>query len=124
MPFTFQDISNNLGKNVKVTMYAPGGTGIIDHVADPSVYSLFRNTWDVVVLQPGTSESAGTSSSVNATIGRGKTLLDSIKKYSACAKVFLFQIPYGVPSASTWSTYFSVQTMYRDSVGKMADSLK
>lgn len=124
MPFTFQDISNSLGKKVKVSMYAPGGTGFIDHVADPAVYNLLRNSWDVVVLQPGTSESAGTSSSVNTTISRGKTLIDSIKKYSVCAKVFLYQIPYGVPSSTTWNTYFTVQTMFKDSVGKMADSLK
>lgn len=124
MPYTFQDISNNLGKKVKVTMYAPGGTGFVNHVSDPNVYNLFRNNWDVVVLQPGSNESAGTSASVNTTIGRGKTLIDSIKKYSVCAKVFLYQIPYGVPSSTTWNTYFTVQTMFRDSVGKMADSLK
>lgn len=124
MPFTFQDISNNLGKKVKVSMYAPGGTGFINHVSDANVYDLFRGSWDVVVLQPGSSESAGMSSTVDQTIVRGKTLIDSIKKYNACAKIYLYQIPYGVPSSSGWNTYFSVQTTFRDSVTKMADSLK
>jgi hypothetical protein len=124
MPNTFRDISNNLGKKVKVAMYAPGGTGFVNHVSDPAVYAMFRQSWDVVVLQPGTNESAGTSASVNTTIARGKVLMDSIKKYSACARIYLYQIPYSVPSPSTWSSYFSVQTMFRDSVGKMADSMK
>lgn len=124
MPTTFRDISNNLGKNVKVSMYAPGGTGFVNHVSDPAVYAMFRQNWDVVILQPGTNESAGTSATVNATIARGKILRDSIKKYNTCARIYLYQIPYSVPSPSTWSTYFGVQTMLRDSVGKMVDSLK
>ena len=124
MPFMFKDISNNKGKKVSVTMYAPGGTGFVNHSVDPAVFSLFRNnSWDIVVLQPGSGESAGSTFPVSTTVTRGKILLDSIYYYSPCAKVFLYQIPYGVPSASTYSTYFSVQTRIRDSVSKMTDSM-
>ncbi|MEO8516888.1 MAG: T9SS type A sorting domain-containing protein [Flavobacterium sp.] len=124
MPLLFGDIANSKGKTVDAQSYTVGGSGFINHVVDNNLYSVFRNTiWDVVVLQPGTGESAGTTSSVNATIQRGQILMDSIKKYSPCARVMLYQIPYGVPSAETYNTYFTVQTQIRDSITKMADSL-
>lgn len=124
MPFMFRDIANNKHINTSVTMYAPGGSGIVNHYVDPNVYSLFRNNvWDVLILQPGSGESAGASWPVDTTISRSRILLDSLYTYSPCANVFLYQIPYGVPSSTTWSTYFSVQTMILDSVSKMADSL-
>lgn len=124
MPLLFGDIANNKGKNVDAQSYTIGGSGFINHVADDNLYTVFRNTiWDVVVLQPGTGESAGTTSSVNTTIQRGQKLMDSIKKYSPCAKVMLYQIPYGVPSPATYNTYFTVQTQIRDSITKMADNL-
>jgi hypothetical protein len=124
MPLLFRDIANNKGKNVVTQMYAPGGTGFVNHVADANVYNLFKNTvWDAVVLQPGSGESAGMSSSVNTSIQRGQVLIDSIRKYSPCAKILLYQIPYGIPSATTYNTYFTLQTRIKDSITKMADNL-
>lgn len=121
----FKDMANNRGRKVAVTMYAPGGTGFVNHYVDPNVFNLFRSgNWDVVVLQPGSGESAGASFPVNTTVTRGRVLLDSIYFYNSCAQVYLYEIPYGVPSASTYSTYFSVQARIRDSVTKMADSLR
>lgn len=124
MPMLFESMANEKGKNVAVQMYAPGGTGFVNHVNDSNVYSLFQNNiWDTVVLQPGTGESAGASWPVNTTIQRGKQLQDSIKKYSPCAKIILYQIPYGVPSETTYGTYFQVQTQIRDSISKLADNM-
>jgi type IX secretion system substrate protein/PKD domain-containing protein len=124
MPILFRDIANSKGKNVVTQMYAPGGTGFVNHVTDSNVFSLFRNnTWDAVVLQPGSGESAGASWPVNTTVQRGQVLLDSIKRYSPCAKVYLYQIPYGVPSPTTYNTYQTVQTQIKDSLTKMADNL-
>ncbi|ELI6455268.1 hypothetical protein RRM46_001485 [Flavobacterium psychrophilum] len=69
MPILFRNIANNKAKNVVTQMYAIGGKGFVNHVADPAVYNLFKNNvWDTVVLQPGTGESSGTSSTVNTTI--------------------------------------------------------
>lgn len=125
MPFVFKDMANIKGRKVAVTMYAPGGTGFVNHYTDPNVFSLFKaGNWDVIVLQPGSGESAGASFPVSTTIIRGKVLLDSIYFYNSCARVYLYEIPYGVPSATTYSTYFTVQARIRDSVTKMADSLK
>ncbi|SNB19004.1 conserved hypothetical protein [Flavobacterium psychrophilum] len=124
MPILFRNIANNKAKNVVTQMYAIGGKGFVNHVADPAVYNLFKNNvWDTVVLQPGTGESSGTSSTVNTTIQRGQKLIDSIKKYSPCAKIILYQIPYGVPSSTTYPAYFNIQTKIRDSIIKMADNL-
>lgn len=120
----FREIANEKGKKVSVNMYAPGGTGFVNHYVDPNVFNLLRSkTWDIVVLQPGSGESAGASYLVDTTIKRGRKILDSLYHYSPCAMVYLYQIPYGVPSASEFATYFNVQTIIRDSVGKMADSL-
>lgn len=124
MPFLFRNIANNKGKNVSVTMYAPGGTGIVNHYQDPNVYSLIDNgNWDYIILQPGSGESAGASWPVDTTIYRTRILLDSIYSRNECTKVFLYEIPYGVPSSTEYATYFSVQTMFRDSITKMSDSL-
>lgn len=124
MPVLFKNIANNKGKNVETQMYAPGGTGFVNHHIDNNVYNLFQNNvWDMVVLQPGSGESAGVTSPVNTTIERGKQLQDSIKKYSPCAKIFLYEIPYGVPSETTYNTYFQYQTKIKDSLTKMADNM-
>lgn len=124
MPILFQNIANDKGKNVETQMYAPGGTGFVNHHVDNSVYNLLQNNvWDMVVLQPGTGESAGVSWPVNTTIERGNKMQDSIKKYSPCAKIFLYEIPYGVPSETTYGTYFQVQTQIKDSLTKMSDNM-
>lgn len=124
MPVLFKDIANNKGKNVTTQMHAVGGAGFADHAANAAVYNLFREkVWHAVVLQPGSGESAGATASVNQTIQRGRMLIDSIKKYSPCAKVLLYEIPYGVPSANNYATYFTVQTRIKDSLTKMADNL-
>lgn len=125
MPYMFRSIAIDRHKPVSVRMYAPGGSGFVNHVADANVWALFAgNHWDAVILQPGTGESAGATATVDQTIDRGRQMLDSIYHYSPCARVFLYEIPYGVPSASAYNNYFMVQTMIRDSVGKMADALQ
>jgi len=124
MPSTFKDIANNQNKKVSVSAYTPGGTGFVNHYNDPNVFNLFKlRTWNIVILQPGSGESPGASFPIDTTIKRGKILLDSLYKYNSCAKVFIYQIPYGIPSATDYNTYFSVQKMIIDSVYKLADSL-
>ena len=124
MPQMFRSISNDNGQAVSIAMHAPGGTGIVDHYVNKQLYSLIRSkSWDIVILQPGSSESAGASYPVNTTIKRARILLDSIYKNNPCTKVFLYEIPYGIPSSGGYTKYFQIQTMMRDSVTKMADSL-
>jgi PKD domain/Secretion system C-terminal sorting domain len=128
MPIIFKDIANNKGKNITTDMYAPGGTGFVNHVQDNAVYDKFRNqVWDAVVLQPGSGESAGVSWPVNTTIERGQKLVDSIRKYSPCAKIFLYEIPYGVKSndgvTGDYTNYQVTQTMIKDSITKLTDGL-
>lgn len=128
MPQLFQEIANDKGKNVQAQFYAPGGTGFVNHHLDNNVYQLFRdNLWDIVVLQPGTSESAGVSWPVNTTIQRGLKMMDSIKKYSPCAKILLYEIPYGIKANNNvpdYNDYFNVQTKIRDSITKMANGMQ
>lgn len=128
MPNLFQEIANSKGKNVQAQYYAPGGTGFVNHYVDNNVYNLFRdNIWTNVILQPGTSESAGVSWPVNTTIERGQQMIDSIRKYSPCAKIYLYQIPYGIKATNNvpdYNDYFTIQTKIKDSITKMANGLR
>jgi len=127
MPETFENIANSLGKTVDITMYAPGGTGIVNHVADPNVYNLFRQTgWDYFVLQPGSNESPGYSYAPQVTMGRIDTLLDSLYKYNPCTKVLFYQIPYGVlgNTASDVVSYNNSMDLILANNKYWADSIK
>ncbi len=125
MPQMFCDLANNKGRNVIVNVHAPGGSGIVNHYVDDGLYRIISsNKWDIVIIQPGSSESAGVSFPVDTTVKRSKILLDSIYKYNKCAKVFLYEIPYGIPANGGYNQYFTIQQMFRDSVTKMADMLK
>ena len=97
MPQTFESIANSKGDLTEITMHAPGGTGILNHVNDSYVYDLFRQgVWDYVVLQPGSNESPGYSETKEQTLGRLNKLKDSIYRYNPCSKILLYEIPYGV----------------------------
>jgi len=97
MPQTFEAIANSKFDTTQVTVYAPGGTGFIDHVSDQNVYTHFRTgNWDYVVLQPGSNESPGYTEPIASTLGRARQLKDSILKYSPCAKIVFYEITYGV----------------------------
>ena len=127
MPFTFENIANSFGKNVKVTMYAPGGAGIVNHVCDPNVYNLFRQScWDYFVLQPGSNESPGYSYPIDLTLARTDTLLDSLYKYNPCAKVLFYQIPYGVygTSANDLVSYNNTMDLILANNQYLSDSTK
>ncbi len=125
MPTLFESIANEKGKNIDVEMYAPGGTGFVNHVNDNNVYQLLQNNvWDYVVLQPGSSESAGVSFPANITAERGNQIQDSIKKYSPCAKIFLYEIPYGVPAANNYANYFQVQNQIKQVITTIADLME
>ena len=124
MPYMFGAIADSKGYPVSVSMYAPGGSGIVNHYVDPNVYALISNNiWDIIVIQPGTGESAGASYPVDTTIVRAQMILDSVYYYNPCTKVYLYEIPYGVPSDTSYNVYFGVQKMIRDSVSKIADIL-
>jgi hypothetical protein len=125
MPLLFESMAEDQGHSVDISMYAPGGTGFVHHYIDPNVHSLLNSTvWDIVVLQPGSGESAGASYPVSTTIQRGQIILDSIYAHSPCAKVYLYQIPYGVVSASDYANYFSVQDIIIGNLHQMADALE
>lgn len=122
MPDLFKNIAESKGKTVNITSHTVGGTGFVDHVNNSSLYQTIRSrVYDYVVLQPGTGESAGVTHPVSVTAERGKKIRDSIRKYSPCSKIFLYEIPYGVPSANDYATYFTYQQIIKDSITKMSN---
>lgn len=125
MPEIFKNIAASKGKNLSVTTHTPGGTGFVNHVDDPSLYQKIRSkNYKYVIMQPGTAESAGHSYPVSVTAERGRKIRDSIRKYSPCSKIFLYEIPYGVPSANEYNTYFAFQKKIKDSITKMSNLMQ
>lgn len=125
MPQTFKNIANSLGDETSVTMYAPGGTGFVNHVADPAVYNLFRQgNWDYIVLQPGSNESPGYSAPINETLERARTLIDSIYTYNPCADVLFYEISYGVwgNTPNNLATYNNTMSLIKNNLEILADS--
>lgn len=125
MPQTLKAIANDKGNISNVTMYAPGGTGFINHVEDENVYNHFKQGgWDFVVLQPGSGESGGTSQTKEQTLVRAKKLNDSIRKYNPCAKILYYEISNGVWGNTTenLNTYNSVMDNIRTNVEYWADN--
>ncbi|MCW1961706.1 PKD domain-containing protein [Chryseobacterium viscerum] len=125
MPEIFKNLAASKGKNVSITTHTPGGTGFVNHVDDPSLYQKIRSkNYKYVIMQPGTGESAGQSYPVSVTAERGRKIRDSIRKYSPCSKIFLYEIPYGVPSANEYNTYFTFQQKIKDSITKMSNLMQ
>lgn len=125
MPDLFKNIALSKGKIIDVTSYTVGGTGFVNHINDPLAYHAIRaKVYDYVILQPGTSESVGISYPVNITANRGKAIKDSIRKYSPCSKIFLYEIPYGVRAQNDYVNYFDVQKIIKDSVTKMSNLMQ
>lgn len=125
MPELFKSLSISKGKNVEVTSYTVGGAGFLNHVNDASLFQKIRSkTYKYVIMQPGTGESAGHTNPVSLTAERGNIIKDSIRKYSPCSKIFLYEIPYGVPSQNEYATYFAVQKVIKDSITKMSNLMQ
>ncbi len=127
MPQTFEDIANSLGDKCKVTMYAPGGTGFVNHVSDPNVYNYLREgKWDYIVLQPGSNESPGYSFPINQTLQHAKSIIDSAYKYNPCSKVLFYEISYGIwgNSPTDVSTYNTTMDLIKNNLEYLSDSTK
>lgn len=125
MPETFESIANSLGNSTEVTVYAPGGTGFVNHVTDQNVYNYFKQgDWDYIVLQPGSNESPGYSFPIEETLDRAKMLNDSIVEYNPCAKVLYYEISYGVwgNSPANLATYNTTMDLIKDNISILADS--
>lgn len=125
MPNLVQGIALSKGQNLNYLSHTPGGTGFVDHVNNQNLFEIIRNNhFDIVVMQPGTGESAGVSNPTYLTAQRGLTILDSIKKYSACVEAYIYEIPYGVTNQSDYATYFALQSMIEDSITRIADLMQ
>ncbi len=125
MPQTFEDIARSKGDTCIVSVYAPGGTGFLNHVNDPNVYTHFRQgNWDYVILQPGSNESPGYSEPIHQTLTRARKLKDSILHYSPCAKILYYEISYGVwgNSSSDLQSYNNTMDLIRANLTYLADS--
>ncbi|SFN37603.1 Por secretion system C-terminal sorting domain-containing protein [Chryseobacterium oleae] len=121
MPVLFKDLAASKGKNIEVTSHTVGGVGFANHVNDNTLYQTIRSkNYKYVVMQPGTGESGGHSVPVALTAERGRKLRDSIRKYSPCSKIFLYEISNGIGSQNGYPAYFATQKIIKDSITKMS----
>jgi len=125
MPQTFEAIANSKFDTTSVTVYAPGGTGFINHVNDSNVYNHFKTgDWDYVVLQPGSNESPGYSESIASTLQRARQLTDSILYYNPCAKIVYYEISYGDwgNTVANLIQYNETMELIKSNLTQLADS--
>ncbi|WP_118952732.1 hypothetical protein [Taibaiella helva] len=127
MPRIFRDIANQKGDSVDLTMYAPGGTGFQHHYIDPAVFHHFREGgWEVIVLQPGSSESVGVPPTQPRalTLQQARVLIDSALHYNPCARILFYEISYGVfgSTAAQVTQYNTTMDNIRTTAGYLADS--
>lgn len=125
MPFTFENLANERGDTTKVTVYAPGGTGFVDHAYDKNVFDLIRKKkWDYIVLQPGSNESPGYSFGIDTTLLRARIIIDSIRFHSSCTKILFYEISYGVwgSSSANLATYNGTMDLIKSNLEYLSDS--
>ncbi len=126
MPQTVKALGMAMGDTLDVTVYAPGGTGFVNHHTDPAVFQrLAQGGWQYIVLQPGSNESPAFSAPLDSTIKWGRILVDSARKYNPCAQIVLYEISYGVaaPTAQANTNYYFAQSRIRENLLLLADTL-
>lgn len=126
MPQTVKAIGAALGDTLDVTVYAPGGTGFVNHHVDPNVFQHFsQGNWDYIILQPGSNESPAFSAPIDSTLKWGRQLTDSARMHNPCAKIFLYEISYGVAAASGQANinYYFAQSRIKTNLIILGDSL-
>lgn len=124
MPLIFEGIANEKGHDISVHSYTVGGTGLATLLPSEEVTRLVRNErWDKVVLQPGTSESGGQSLSTAALAQIIGQFIDMLHATSPEAKVYLYEIGYGIPPGNgngDYNYYLMAQGIIRDTVTRIA----
>lgn len=127
MPQTVKALGMALGDTLDVTVYAPGGTGFVNHHADPVVFQrLAQGDWQYIILQPGSNESPAFSAPLDSTISWGRILTDSARKHNPCAQIALYEISYGVAAATAQANtnYYYAQSRIRENLLVLSDSLQ
>ncbi|MBP3762673.1 MAG: T9SS type A sorting domain-containing protein [Bacteroidales bacterium] len=124
MPHLFERIAADKGHEVEARSFTLGGTGLVELAATSEVQRLIREErWDKVVLQPGSSESAGLSRSTGEMARAILQFLETLRAMSPDAKVCLYEISNGVTpgnGSGDYATYLYSQQRIRDTVLRMA----
>lgn len=124
MPQLFKSIAEEKGHRVEVQAHTVGGAGLATLLPSEEVLRLVQDgRWDKVVLQPGTGESAGQSLSTAATAQVINRFVETLHATSPDAKVYLYEIPYGIPPGTgngDYDYYLMAQGIILDSVRNIA----
>lgn len=110
----YQDLSNSKGKIVFADTLAVSGSTLKGHTERPYTYvKLNKKKWDYVFIQGMSRELSYDSLTIaTETIPYAKQLIDSIKKYNSCAKIYYY-MTWGYLNGSTSlipnDTYESMQ---------------
>ena len=124
MPQLFKSIAEEKGHRVEVQAHTVGGAGLATLLPSEEVLRLVQDgRWDKVVLQPGTGESAGQSLSTAATAQAINRFVETLHATSPDAKVYLYEIPYGIPPGDgngDYDYYLMAQGIILDSVRNIA----
>ena len=125
MPELFRQVSESKGKEVLVESFTRGGVGLAQHISEGSVFrQISSRAWDKVVLQPGTSESAGLSLQTDSLASMVLQLIDSIRHVNPNAKVIIYEISNGISLGSegngNYDRYLYTQGIIKDTVTRIS----
>lgn len=124
MPQIFEGIATDKGHEVLVQSYTVGGAGLAQLLPSEEVTRLIREErWDKVVLQPGSSESAGTSLTSDAVARVIQPFIEELHAVSPEAKVYLYEISNGITPGDgrgDYQTYLYTQRRICDTVTRIA----
>ncbi len=127
MPKMFEKLANTKEQNLKVTQFTIGGAGLNNLKDEEELLNLFNQSWDYVILQPGTSESAGQGVGVDSLTSIIKQMCRKIWTTSPCAKIFLYEISNGIylqNGVEWWDYYFSTQPIINNTIHRVAQNTK
>ncbi len=129
MPKLFEQLANSKGKNVYADSIAVSGSTLKAHSERPSTYSKMKKfQWDYVFVQGFSREFAEDSSVIKTnSIPYAKILIDSVLKYSPCAKIYFYMTwgyEKGYPQQPANDTYEKMQQRVYNGYMLMSDSLQ
>ena len=124
MPTLFEGIANSKGYRVEVDSYTIGGTGLAEMRSSSELIGIIRSqSWDKVVLQPGTGESSGGSISTDSTAAVCRRIIEMVRAINPTAKVCIYEISNGVTpgeGAGDYDYYLYTQQRILDTVTQIA----
>lgn len=115
----YQNLANSKGKNVFADTIAVSGSTLKGHTERPNTYKKMKaRSWDYVFIQAMSRELSYDSLTIaTETIPYAKIIIDSVKTYNPCAKIY-FYMTWGYRNGTSDTTNFESFVQMADRIEK------